>query len=367
MIARRWHTAARWAGCALGLAVLASGSAMGAERHWNPEGLWLPEGVSSYSGDIDRLFYGILYLTGAVFVFTEALLIYSVIKFRRQPGRKSVYSHGNHTLELIWTITPALILFGIAIIQKGTWDTIKSDIPKDDVVNVQLFAQQYNWNFRYADPDNKWNTKAAPLPQSTLYVPVNKNIVIEQTSKDVIHSFFIPNMRLKQDVVPGLHIKVWFKALKTTEEMRKGTDLLPAGRPDAVSPSDVPYDVVFNQLNDEQKAVLSKQGKIQADLDMGTFALEASGKKISKVEQWDYEIACAELCGAEHSQMRGVLKVLPQAEYDKTMKQISQDYKDEKIDIDQNGVKKLWKLWKVNADGSPYTVPTAQKSEGEKK
>src|SRR5476649_2409969 len=102
------------------LVLAAAGLVVGAGAGWcaempsNPEkylGMpWLPEGTSSYAKDIDDLFYGIFYLTGVVFIATEGLLLVFMLKYRKRDGAKSVYTHGNHTLEMIWTITPAITL-----------------------------------------------------------------------------------------------------------------------------------------------------------------------------------------------------------------------------------------------------------------
>ena len=111
-------------------AVVAATTAHGADMPSNPEKFlgmpWMPEGVSSYSKEIDDLFYAIFYLTGTIFFITEGLLIYFIIKYRHREGVKSIYTHGNHKLELAWTLTPAVILGIIAIAQKETWDKIKS-------------------------------------------------------------------------------------------------------------------------------------------------------------------------------------------------------------------------------------------------
>ena len=236
----------------LALAASAS-SAWCADMPSNPEkylGMpWLPEGVSTYAKDIDALWDFIFYLTGAVFIITEGLLIVFLIKYRKREGAKSIYTHGNHTLEMIWTITPAIILGAIAIMQKKAWDDIKKpeNFPKgNDVVHIQTFAKQFEWNFRYAGTDGKWGTDDDITLTNRLVVPVDHPIVMEQTSLDVIHSFFLPNMRLKQDVVPGMQIRVWFEPMKTTQEMRQT-------RGDYVKPVELMSDEEKQKPTDEER------------------------------------------------------------------------------------------------------------------
>src|SRR5436190_1027671 len=139
---------------ALLLGLCFCGGAQAADR-WK-DSLWLPEGVSSYSKDIDALFYGILILTTAVFIATEGCLLIFMVKYRKREGEKSFYTHGNHKLEMIWTITPAITLIVIALIQARTWNQIKDaknfpdhDKPISEYVHVQLFAEQFDWHFRY--------------------------------------------------------------------------------------------------------------------------------------------------------------------------------------------------------------------------
>lgn len=273
-----------------GVSVLAA-DAPALEKRWPIEGYWLPEAASTYAEEVDWLFNFILYLTTAVFIVTEALLLIFLVKYRRREGARGVYTHGNHTLEMVWTLTPAAILALIAFIQKPAWDKIKKPekFPSGaDTVYVQNFAQQFTWNFRYPGNDGKWGTKDDILLDKQLYVPVNKNIIIEQTSYDVIHAFFLPYHRLKQDVVPGMQIKLWFNSTKSTKQMQE-----------------------------------------------------------KRSPEWNFEIVCAELCGIQHAQMRGVMYVLEQAEYDKWHQETSAEFG--KGDREANTP--IWKKWKVNEKG----------------
>ena len=83
---------------------------------------WLPENVSTYGGSIDSLFYLIYYICGVVFVLVHVLLLAFIVLYRGRPGRRAVYMHGNTTLEVVWTLIPAVIVFLLAVIAKPAWD-----------------------------------------------------------------------------------------------------------------------------------------------------------------------------------------------------------------------------------------------------
>jgi cytochrome c oxidase subunit 2 len=206
---------------------------------------WLPTDVSTFGKDIDALFYVILVATGIAFVLTEVVLIVFAIRYRRRSDRdrKAVYVHGSRRLEITWTVIAIVLFAGLAIIQAGTWSFIKQGFPPEDQsVLVEVTAKQFEWHVRYPGPDRQFGqaddaliSRDNPLglvetdpaaaddiiaPVNTLHVPVNQNILIflksrDQEFKEVIHSFFVPQLRVKQDAVPGQTIKVWFNATQT--------------------------------------------------------------------------------------------------------------------------------------------------------
>ena len=212
-----------------------------------------PENIGPpYSHEVDHLYKVILWLTAGAFVITQGLLLYFLFRFRAKPGGKASYTHGNHKLEVIWTLVPGAILFWLALYQIGTWKDIKIALPPPgEGIVVQCMGKQFEWHFRYAGPDGKFDTDDDTLTLNFLHVPVDTKVTIQLRTQDVLHSFFLPNLRLKQDTVPGLTINQWFEATKTTEQARKERN-----------------DPAFN-----------------------------------------YEIACAELCGLGHYSMRGFLVV----------------------------------------------------------
>ncbi len=174
---------------------------------------WLPENVSTYGADIDSMFYLIYYITAVVFIGVTVLTVAFLIIYREREGRRATYTHGNTPLELAWTITPAVILIVIAFMSASQWEKIKIQTPPSDY-HVQVTGKQFNWEILYPGPDGEFDTEDDLLLENDLNVPVNKVVLVILKSQDVIHSFFMPHLRFKQDTVPGREIVDWFEATK---------------------------------------------------------------------------------------------------------------------------------------------------------
>ncbi len=174
---------------------------------------WLPENVSTFGGEIDSLFYLIYYITAATFILVTVLMVVFLVMYRERPGRRATYTHGNTSLEIVWTIIPAAILIVLSFMSVSTWAKVKRQAPESDF-ELQVVAKQFNWDVVYPGPDGKFGTDDDVKFDNDLHVPVNKVVRIQLSAKDVIHSFFLPNLRLKQDAVPGRTILVWFEATK---------------------------------------------------------------------------------------------------------------------------------------------------------
>jgi len=176
-----------------------------------PFWLKLPPAESSFAEEIDRIFRLILWITGVIFVVVELLLVYFLIRYRHREGRRAHYTHGNNRLEVIWTIVPAIICVVLALLSRRVWAEIKQRMP-EDAMQLEVTAEQFAWNIRYPGPDGKLNTPDDILTLNQLHFPVGTKVVVSLHSKDVIHSFFLPEFRVKQDAVPGMTTKVWFDA-----------------------------------------------------------------------------------------------------------------------------------------------------------
>ena len=174
---------------------------------------WLPENVSTYGGGIDFLFYVIYYITSAVFILVAATMVYFLIKYRHREGRRALYTHGNATLEWVWTSATTAAMLILAFASKPLWSEIKQQQPPADI-EVKVTGKQFNWEVRYPGPDNEFNTKDDYQIDNEVHVPVNAVVHVGLSSIDVIHSFFVPQLRLKQDTLPGREIIAWFEATK---------------------------------------------------------------------------------------------------------------------------------------------------------
>jgi cytochrome c oxidase subunit II len=174
---------------------------------------WLPEDVSTFGPDIDSMFHLIYYITSVTFILVTVLMLWFLIRYRHREGRRATYSHGNTTLEIIWTIVPAAILVVLSFMSVSTWARVKRHAPDSDF-ELNVTAKQFNWEVAYPGPDGKLGTDDDVKFDNDLHVPVNKVVRVYLASRDVIHSFFLPNLRLKQDAVPGRTILVWFEATK---------------------------------------------------------------------------------------------------------------------------------------------------------
>lgn len=169
----------------------------------------LPANVSTYGGEIDALYHLILYITAGSFFIVQALLLIFILKYRAGASTRAKYTHGNTRLEILWTAVPTVIVIMLGFMSKNLWARIKMEMPPPDVT-VRVTGKQFNWEILYAGPDGKFGTPDDYQVDNDLRVPVNKNVQVILASNDVIHSFFIPQARLKQDALPGRDIRAWF-------------------------------------------------------------------------------------------------------------------------------------------------------------
>jgi cytochrome c oxidase subunit 2 len=174
---------------------------------------WLPENVSTFGVEIDWLFNLIYAITAITGILVFAALIAFLVIYRDRPGRRARYTHGNTTLEIVWTIVPSLILVVLTFLSVPAWSKIKMTQPPTDVI-IQVTAKQFNWQVAYPGADGKFGTEDDKKFLDEMHVPVNKPIRVILKSQDVIHSFFVPNFRITHDAVPGREIIAWFDATK---------------------------------------------------------------------------------------------------------------------------------------------------------
>ena len=174
---------------------------------------WLPENVSTYGRDIDWLFEIIYWITGLTFILVTVTMIAFLVMYRDRPGRRARYTHGSTPLEIAWTVVPALILVVLTFLSAPAWSRIKMNVPPSDFA-IEVTAKQFNWQVVYPGGDGKFGTADDKSFLDEIHVPVNKVVHVNLKSVDVIHSFFVPQFRMKQDAVPGRSIMQWFEATK---------------------------------------------------------------------------------------------------------------------------------------------------------
>lgn len=197
------------------------------------------ENYSYHGRGINSLMLWVHWLMLALFVGWGTFYLVCLFKFRRDKNPQASYhgvkNHVNTYLEVAVAAVEALLLIGFSI---PIWANAVGDFPgEDESVVVRVVAEQFAWNFHYPGPDNKFGRTVARLVDTVtnplgldsndpagkddittinqMFVPVGKPVIAKITSKDVIHSFGVPNLRLKQDAIPGMEVPVWFMATKT--------------------------------------------------------------------------------------------------------------------------------------------------------
>jgi len=251
--------------------------------------LGLPLEASAHAADIDAVTNWVHVLMFVMFVGWSAFFLYMLVRFRRSRHPKAQYeglrTHATRWVEWGVVVAELVLLFGYSI---PLWSArVDKFPPEDQALEVQVTGEQFAWNIHYAGNDGIFgrskpelvNVSTNPLgldpadpngkddvtTVNQLHLPADRPVIVRLRSKDVIHSFMLNEFRVKQDAVPGLSIPLWFVPTLTTAGVREKT-----GNP-----------------------------------------------------KYDYEIACAQLCGIGHSKMRGFVTVHPAAEFDAWLKQES--------------------------------------------
>lgn len=246
----------------------------------------IPSASSVHGKETDFWFWFGMAVVTASFVIVNSVLFYFPLKYRYNKNRKAHFYPHNNTLEIVWTLIPAVIMAGLVFTGLRVWNKVMSDAPKDAEI-VEIMGKQFGWQVRYGGVENNklgnYNYKLIDdaagnefgidftdensfddfTNSSELHIPKGKPVLLKIRARDVLHSVFIPHMRVKMDAVPGMPTKFWFIADKSTADM-------------------------------------------QAELGNPNFK---------------YEIACTEVCGRSHFAMKLILVVDEPADYEKWKKE----------------------------------------------
>ena len=258
------------------------------------------QSASVHGPSIQLLFDVTLFFTGIVFVLTHIALFYFAYKYRAQKGRKVLFIPHDNKLEVIWTAIPAVVMCGLVVGGLVVWNDVMGDVKEgEDVIEIEATGEQYLWSIRYPGADNALGTKyfrnIVPGvnnlgidyndPKSMddalvdeIVLPKGKKVRVRITAKDVLHNFYLPHFQVKMDAIPGLPTYFIFTPKTTTEEYRMELKKFPE--------YNVPADPA-----------------------------EPNGPK--KWETFNFELACAELCGKGHFSMRKLVKIVSNEEYQK--------------------------------------------------
>lgn len=257
------------------------------------------QAASEHGPAIDNLFLVTLIATGIVFVITQFLLFWYSYKYRDHEGRgKTLFMPHDNRLELLWTAVPAIVMAFLVLQGINVWNDVMADVEEDEeYLHIEATGFQFGWTIRYPGQDGELGSRnykrisgTNPLGQvwedqtnlddfhpSEIVLPVGQKVRVRITARDVLHNFNLPHFRMKMDAVPGMPTYMVFTPSITTEEYRQ-------------------------QLREYPEY----QGPYDPD----------DPESPAKWEVFDYELACAELCGKGHFSMRKVVKIVTPEEYE---------------------------------------------------
>ncbi len=247
---------------------------------------WFPENTSTFGAELDAMFAIIYWISVGIFFLTFGIMAWFLIAYRHREGHKGYNYHGNNIVEITWTILPTILFFGIGLYSDDIWRTTKysSQVPNPDV-EILCLGKQFGWYFMYPGADgvfgrNAYNDEKARalmtatnpfgqdstdprgfddfITENQFRVPVNANVVVRGSAIDVLHSFFLPHARVKQDVIPGTWMSIWFNIFRTGEYELACAELCGGGhyamRAVYKVQSRADYDAWLNQKREENLA-----------------------------------------------------------------------------------------------------------------
>lgn len=299
--------------------------------------LGLPIDASAHGPEIDHMIAIVHWLMAVLFVGWGSFFLYSVIRFRKTRQSKADYagvkSHMSSYLEVGVALFEIVLIVGFAV---PLWAKRVNEFPPEKgALVVRVVAEQFAWNIHYpgadgvfgptdvklvsadnpvgldrSDPDGK--DDIVTINQLTL--PVGKPVIVRLTSKDVIHSFGIPLLRVKQDAIPGQVIPLWFEPVETTENIKERLTKRYQIKKGEYDPRFTAMVAMMDYVDTENNLIAGKGNLLFPDvIDM---LAEAGHNEILAGPDTPMEIACAQLCGLGHYRMRGYVAIKTQEEFE---------------------------------------------------
>lgn len=234
--ARNGKNEERGGAVAAGMLAVALTGLVGAAVYFFVWGKWgPPAAITPVGKEVDRQYQLTLAITGAIFILAQLGLAFAVLRYRDR-GRGAHYSHGNNKLEFLWTFATTVVFLGLGLLGYKTWGAVRLTPASPGAIPIEVTTSQFVYNFRYTGSDDRFGMTDPKLisPSTgnplgldpndpagrddivvpTLTVPVGREIDLLIRSQDVIHSFFVRELRLQQDAVPGLTVPLHFTADK---------------------------------------------------------------------------------------------------------------------------------------------------------
>lgn len=248
---------------------------------------WFPANISTFGGELDALFAIIWWVCVGIFFLTFGLMAIFMIRYRHREGHRGYNYHGNNILEIVWTILPTILFAGIGLYSNEIWEVTKytSRNPKPDV-EILMLGKQFGWMFLYPGADGKFGRNAYTdrtaradmsatnpfgrdssdpagmddfMVENQFRIPVNANVMMRGSSIDVLHSFFLPHARVKQDVIPGTWMNIWYNIFKTGKYELACAELCGSGhysmRAEYQVLSQAEYDAWLDQKSAEVRSI----------------------------------------------------------------------------------------------------------------
>lgn len=298
--------------------------------------LHLPIDGSAHGPQIDNMIVVVHWLMFALFIGWAIYFVYVLVRFRKSRHPKAdpvgVRSHFSTYVEVGVAIFEAVLLVGFSI---PIWSSVVNAFPAEqDATVIHIVAEQFAWNVHYPGADGKFgrtdihlvsadnplgldrddpNAKDDITTINQLNLPVGKPVIIYLTSKDVIHSLNIPLYRVKQDVIPGERIPVWFKPVMTTAQIQEQQTEDVSIADGKMSPH-LGMMVSMKDYNAKDGSSIIKKGDSFSD-EMIPQLLQTGITSVSAAPETPTEIACAQLCGLGHYRMRGFVTVQTPEEF----------------------------------------------------